>query len=116
VYAPRITARGGPATPDALDRAPARACRPPGAVPNTIDALSGNRVPAQDASAPDGLVRRLFIDQGRPPTSVWVVAYRWDAGFNCHNPNGGPGPCDTTSFYFIDDRTGEMIYDSTITN
>lgn len=78
-----------------------------------LDDLSGNNVPAQDASAPDGLVRRLFIDRepgGRPPTTVWVVAYRWEAGFNCFDPRGGPGPCTATSFYVIDDRTGDLIY------
>lgn len=77
------------------------------------DHLSGNNVPLQDASAPDGLVRRLFIDRERPPTSVWIVAYRWDAGFNCHDDSGGPGPCDVTSFFLIDDRTGEMVYSFT---
>ena len=80
--------------------------------------LSANDVPAQDVSAPDGLVRRLFIEPGlgAPPTTVWVVAYRWAAGFNCRNPNGGPGPCATTSFYFVDDRTGEMTYGLTQTD
>ena len=84
-----------------------------------LDELSGNKVPAQDVSVPDGLVRRLYIERGpdaRPPTTVWVVAYRWDAGFNCLDPNGGPGPCATTSFYVIDDRTGDLIYGLTATN
>ena len=81
--------------------------------------LSGNNVPAQDASAPDGLVRRLYVERAmgqRPPTSVWIVAYRWDAGFNCRGPNGGPGPCATTSFYFVDDRTGDLVYSLTQTD
>ena len=79
-----------------------------------LEQLAGNNVPAQDTAAPDGLVRAIFIDRGprnrRPPTSAWVVAYRWDAGFDCHDPSGGPGPCPATSFYFIDDRTGELFY------
>ena len=77
-----------------------------------LDQLAANNVPAQDAPAPDGLVRRVFIDRGprgaRPPTSAWVVAYRFN--FNCHDPGGGPGPCAATSFYFVDDRTGEIFY------
>jgi hypothetical protein len=84
-----------------------------------LEELSGNNVPAQDPSAPDGLIRRLYIDRGRgarPPTSVWVVAYRWDAGFNCRTETGGPGPCATRSFYFIDDRTGEMVTSVTQTD
>jgi hypothetical protein len=75
-----------------------------------FEELDGNRVPRQDPSVPDGLVRRLMTD-GSPqhPKSVWIVAYRWAAGFDCHSPAGGPGPCESTSFYFIDDRTGELI-------
>lgn len=79
-----------------------------------LEELDGNKVPAQDPSVPDGLVRRMLIDAGRlhrPPTSVWVVGYRWHAGFNCHDPNGGPGPCPVTSFFFIDDQSGELIYE-----
>jgi hypothetical protein len=71
--------------------------------------LKSNSVPAQDTSVPDGLIRRQVIaGPGKPLTSVWVVVYRWKAGFDCHNAAGGPGPCKATSFYFVDDRRGEM--------
>lgn len=76
-----------------------------------LEELAGNNVPAQDPSVADGLIRRRFSDPGeRPPTSVWIVVYRWAAGFNCNSPGGGPGPCDFVSIYFIDDRTGETIF------
>ena len=72
--------------------------------------LESNRVPAQDPSAPDGLVRRVVVGLDIRPTSVWVVVYRWAAGFDCRSPLGGPGPCAVISFYLIDDRTGELIH------
>ena len=78
--------------------------------------LKTNSVAAQDPSVPDGLVRRqVVLGPGKPRTSVWMVVYRWKAGFDCHSGAGGPGSCAQTSFYFIDDRTGELIssYDDT---
>jgi hypothetical protein len=74
-----------------------------------LEELDGNRVPRQDPSVPDGLIRRLMTNNSQPPTSAWLVAYRWKAGFDCHSEAGGPGACQTTSFYFIDDRTGELL-------
>jgi hypothetical protein len=74
-----------------------------------LEELRGNNVPPQSSSAPDGLVRRVYVDPDKPPTSVWVVAYVWDAGFDCHHSTGGPGSCSVTSFYFINDHTGEIV-------
>ncbi len=74
-----------------------------------VSELKSNSVPAQDPSLPDGLIRRRVIaGPTKPLTSVWIVVYRWKAGFDCHSAAGGPGPCEATSFYFIDDRTGEL--------
>ena len=74
-----------------------------------VSELKSNNVPAQDPSVPDGLVRRrVILGPTKPLTSVWMVVYRWKAGFDCHSAAGGPGPCEATSFYFIDDRTGEL--------
>src|SRR5262245_59354851 len=71
----------------------------------------GNNVPPQDPSIPSGLVRRMIVGlDGRPPTSVWVVVYRWAPGFDCHSDAGGPGPCSITSVYYVDDRTGEVVH------
>ncbi|MFL5686245.1 MAG: hypothetical protein ACJ77D_09355 [Chloroflexota bacterium] len=74
--------------------------------------MEGNNVPANDPPGPLALVRRALVehhrpDEVRPAVNVWVVAYRWK--YDCHDPNGGPGPCPTTSFYFIDDRTGAVV-------
>ena len=75
-----------------------------------FDDLDGNRVPRQNPSVPDALVRRLMTDRSlQPPRNVWIVVYRWKAGFDCLSPEGGPGPCKATSFYYIDDRTGEFV-------
>jgi hypothetical protein len=74
--------------------------------------MAGNDVPAPEAPWPAALVRRVLIEFSRPtdplrrPVSVWVAAYRWK--FDCHDGDG-PGPCDTISFYFIDDRTGRLV-------
>ena len=75
-----------------------------------LEQLHTNNVPEQDPSIADGLIRRRYFDPGqRPPTSVWIVVYRWAAGFNCNGQQGGPGPCDAVSIFFIDDQTGETI-------
>jgi hypothetical protein len=77
--------------------------------------LAGNNVPPQDPSVPNGLIRRVIVGlDGRPPTSVWIVVYCWAAGFNCLTEAGGPGPCNQTSVYYIDDRTGQVVYSSSI--
>ena len=96
---------------------PADASAPPISATQAVDVagnsllaeLNANHVPAQDASVPDGLVRRVMTFGDRPPVSVWLVAYHWAAGFDCHGNAGGPGPCEATTFYVIDDRTGELI-------
>ena len=80
-----------------------------------FDDLDGNLVPRQDASVPDALVRRLMTNGPEPWRSVWLVAYRWKAGFDCLTAEGGPGPCRATSFYYIDDRTGELVLSGTDT-
>lgn len=77
--------------------------------------LDGNVVPRQDPSVPDALVRRLMTNGPEPWRSVWLVAYRWKAGFDCLSTEGGPGPCKATSFYYIDDRTGELVLSGTDT-
>lgn len=70
--------------------------------------LDSNKMPRQDPSVPDGLVRRVIVGpQG--PTSAWLVVYRWAAGSDCGSPASGPGRCEATSFYFINDRTGKLI-------
>jgi hypothetical protein len=74
-----------------------------------LEELRGNNVPPQSTPAPDALVRRVYVDPDKPPTSVWVVVYVWDAGFDCHDSSGGPGSCSVTSFYFVDDHTGEIV-------
>jgi hypothetical protein len=76
--------------------------------------LEGNNVPPQDPSVPTGLIRRVIVGLDIRPTSVWIVAYRWAAGFNCLTEAGGPGPCSQTSVYYIDDQTGEVVYSSSI--
>lgn len=78
-------------------------------------ALDANLVPRQDPSVPDALVRRLVTAGPEPPRSVWLVAYRWKAGFDCRSPEGGPGPCKAASFFYIDDRTGELVLSGSIT-
>ena len=74
-----------------------------------VEGLRSNGVPDQDPSVAHGLIRRRLIDPARPPASVWIVAFRWIAGFDCPSDSGGPGPCPTASYVVIDDRSGEVI-------
>ena len=73
--------------------------------------LEGNNLPANNPPGPLALVRRTYVPRTRlghdRAINVWVVAYRWK--YDCRNPNGGPGPCPTTEFYFIDDGTGSVV-------
>jgi hypothetical protein len=75
-----------------------------------LEILRRNRVPEQDVSSPDALVRRHYVSQASGAADVWVVAYRWKAGWNCQHPEvHGPGNCQMASFYFVDDRTGKVV-------
>jgi len=60
--------------------------------------------PREDPSVPDGLVRRLVNSRPAPPRSAWIVAYRWKAG---------GGSFKSGSFYYVDDRTGELFSSTT---
>ena len=75
-----------------------------------LEELQANRMPPQNVSVPDGLLRRLYVnpEEGIRQT-VWVVIYRWDRGFNCFSPAGGPGTCEQWTSKFVDDHTGEIV-------
>jgi hypothetical protein len=71
----------------------------------------GNKLPAQDSATPDVLVRRHYVGTlGPTNTNIWVVGYRWRAGWDCSDPaRGGPGTCRGAQFIFVDDRTGQVV-------
>ena len=103
-----------PAAPLTPPISPARAVEIAG--PELLAILRSNKLPEQDPAAPDALVRRHYVGSLTGPADVWVVAYRWKAGWNCQHPEfHGPGNCRMASFYFIDERTGELVQQFTAT-
>ena len=96
--------------------------QPPDTTPATVSAdrareiaardlqqyLAKNDAPALDASHPDGLVRRSLVASSDAPSNIWVVVYRY--AFDCQGDASGPSPCPATTYYLIDDRTGEIVY------
>lgn len=86
------------------------------------EVLVGNAIPLQSGD-PLGLGRRVYVERpGRrgavvpkPPRTAWIVLYESRVGFNCLTGSGGPGPCELTHVVVIDDQTGVLLTESSIT-